>query len=354
MSIYQEKQRIENGLASVRASIAAKGVAVPAGTRIDGLSPLIDAIHAGTQLASVTVTAPPTRLQYQQGEAFDPSGMVVTAGYSDGSAYVLADYSVTPAVFETGEEQAVTVSYSERGTSRTASVPVTVIPGISARELAVGSSVYLKVDGEAREFLIVQQGNPASTVYDVSCDGVWLLMKDCYENRRWHTSTVNDYENSDIHRYLNNDFLNRLDGSLLEVVKEVKIPYRPGSGYDKTVSSGANGLSAKAFLLSYEELSFGHPYMPTGEGFELEYFKGLSNTGKVDKRVAYLDGTAVYWHLRSPYCAEAQGAGWSGLSSQNGSYSAINSSASYGIRPAMILPSGTVFKRDTLEFLMGP
>ena len=47
---------------------------------------------------------------------------------------------------------------------------------------AVGSTVKLKVDGALKEFLVVHQGKPSS-IYDDSCNGTWLLMKDCYVSR---------------------------------------------------------------------------------------------------------------------------------------------------------------------------
>ena len=53
---------------------------------------------------------------------------------------------------------------------------------------AVGSTVKLTVNGKAREFIVVHQGKPSS-VYDESCNGTWLLMKDIYENRVWQSGT---------------------------------------------------------------------------------------------------------------------------------------------------------------------
>jgi hypothetical protein len=53
---------------------------------------------------------------------------------------------------------------------------------ISVSNIEVGSSVYLNVDGVKTEFLVVHQGNPNSSIYDASCDGTWLLMKNIYEN----------------------------------------------------------------------------------------------------------------------------------------------------------------------------
>ena len=109
---------------------------------------------------------------------------------------------------------------------------------------AVGSIVKLNVNGSPREFIVVHQGKPGS-MYDDSCNGTWLLMKDIYENRQWHSSNTNDYEKSTIHSYLNGTFLGLFDPEIQAVIKQVKIPYRKGSGTSKTVTSGANGLSCK-------------------------------------------------------------------------------------------------------------
>lgn len=37
--------------------------------------------------------------------------------------------------------------------------------------MAVGSTVKIKVNGTVKDFIIVQQGNPDSTIYDSSCNG---------------------------------------------------------------------------------------------------------------------------------------------------------------------------------------
>ena len=46
-------------------------------------------------VTGITVTALPSKLQYWEGETFDPAGMVVTAAYSDGSTRTVADYTYT-------------------------------------------------------------------------------------------------------------------------------------------------------------------------------------------------------------------------------------------------------------------
>lgn len=207
---------------------------------------------------------------------------------------------------------------------------------------AIGSTIKLKVNGSAKDFIVVHQGKPSS-VYDDSCNGTWLLMKDIYENRQWHSSNTNDYANSTIHSYLNSTFLAMFDSNIQKAIKQVKLPYRKGSGSSETVTSGSNGLSAKIFLLSAAETSFSHAYMPSGEGTELAYFKGCADDSSDSKRVAYFGRFATVWWLRSPFCYGFDGAlcvvsggGWGrGLCS-----------GSYGIRPAFVLPSTLLVSDD--------
>ena len=208
---------------------------------------------------------------------------------------------------------------------------------------AIGSTIKLKVNGSAKDFIVVHQGKPSS-VYDDSCNGTWLLMKDIYENRQWHSSNTNDYANSTIHSYLNSTFLNLFESNIKNAIKQVKLPYRKGSGTSTTVTSGSNGLSAKIFLLSATETSFNFSsYMPSGEGAELAYFKGCADNSSDSKRVAYLNGSATRWWLRSPGCSNFLSALY--VSTDGGWYGNYCSS-SYGIRPALILPSTLLVSDD--------
>ena len=207
---------------------------------------------------------------------------------------------------------------------------------------AIGSTIKLKVNGSAKDFIVVHQGKPSS-VYDDSCNGTWLLMKDIYENRAWHSSNTNDYANSTIHSYLNSTFLNLFESNIKNAIKQVKLPYRKGSGTSTTVTSGSNGLSAKIFLLSATETSFSFSYMPSGEGAELAYFKGCADNSSDSKRVAKLNGSATVWWLRSPYCGNFDGALYV---YSNGDWYGNICSGSYGIRPALILPSTLLVSDD--------
>ena len=209
---------------------------------------------------------------------------------------------------------------------------------------AVGSIVKLKVNSVARNFIVVHQGKPSS-IYDESCNGTWLLMEDIYENRQWHSSNVNDYANSEIHGHLNNTFINLFENNIKNAIKQVKIPYRPGSGTSSTINSGASGLSAKIFLLSGYELGWTNSdseYFPA-DGAKVSYFISGSGTDANNKRIAYLSGGAASWWLRSPYMGDSTYA-W--YVNTNGSYGSGSASNARGVRPALVLPSSLLVSED--------
>ena len=191
---------------------------------------------------------------------------------------------------------------------------------------AVGSIVKIKVNGAAKDFIIVHQGLPSSA-YDASCNGVWVVMKDIYTTMKWDGSN-NDYLNSDMTAYLNGTFISLIDADIRNAIKQVKIPYTNYS--NNNVMSGSNGLSCKVFLLSGTEVGFsGVSYMNT-EGAKLSYFDSAS------KR-------AAAWWLRSPSTRSSYSV-WTVRSDGSSGY--WNCSNTYGVRPAFVLPSTLVVSDD--------
>lgn len=209
-------------------------------------------------------------------------------------------------------------------------------------DLEVGSTVKINVNGTPREFLVVHQGLPSS-MYDASCDGTWLLMKDIYEKREWNDQDYNIYANSTVAAYLSGDFLGLFDSGIQSVIKQVKIPYRDGTGYAGTDRGGANGLSCKIFLLSVPEVGLSGGRNMPNDGTKLDYF--TETTSADGKRIAYLNGTAETWWLRSPTTNNAINANYI---TAEGSYKRYLTSRKYGIRPAFILPSDFIVTDDML------
>ena len=209
--------------------------------------------------------------------------------------------------------------------------------------MSVGSTVKLNLGGSPRDFLVVHQGLPSS-MYDSSCNGTWLLLKDIYTTRQWDGSN-NDYKNSDIHSYLNGTFLNLFDNDIKNAIKQVKIPYQNGTGSGGSVASGANGLSCKIFLLSGYEVGFStsdSSYFPR-DGAKLSYFSSGTGSAANNKRIAKYNGSATYWWLRSPLTGSPRRV-WHVLS--DGDYSFWDCSGAYGVRPALVLDSSLSVSDD--------
>ena len=235
-------------------------------------------------------------------------------------------------------------SYSEEGVwSEGAFANATPMAGTPLGELAVGTLIKILENGAPVEYLIVNQGLPSS-MYDASCDGCWVLRKDIAENRRWDSSN-NDYKNSDIHAYLNGSWTSRYSAGVLSQIKQVKIPYQNGTGSGGSVASGANGLSCKIFLLSGYEVGFStsdNSRFPR-DGAKLSYFSSGTGSAANNKRIANYNGSATVWWLRSPDTDNASRV-WYIYSDGNCAH--FYDYETYGVRPALILPSTALVDQD--------
>lgn len=205
--------------------------------------------------------------------------------------------------------------------------------------VAIGNIVKLKLNGANHEFIVVHQGLPSS-MYDSSCDGTWLLMKDIYEVREWHSSELNDYANSNIHNYLNNSFLNVFDSNIKNVIKQVKIPYCPGTGGSGGVATGFNGLLCKVFLMSAYEIGLWTEERFPQDGTVLAYFIYGATSDAHAKRIAFLNGSANSWWERTPFIERASTAaryiGYTNMAGNCGM--SAKCPVELGARPAVILP----------------
>lgn len=224
--------------------------------------------------------------------------------------------------------------------------------GNTAGALAVGDSLWLDMKSYGlTEFLVVHQGNPDSALYDASCDGTWLLSKNVLASKTWDEDEGdpdderdwrpgdNYYGDSVMHNWwLDYEFRLSIDSNIQTAIKQVKIPYWNSVGPDGSLASGASGLSAKIFLLSGFEVGWTartNSYIAK-DGACLDYFKGTSETDT--KRIAYYNGTATAWWLRSPYTADD---GNVIVVHKVGTWSIDYCTDSNGIRPAFILDSNT-------------
>lgn len=82
-------------------------------------------VNATKQLIDIDVTTPPTKVAYTAGETFVPTGMVVTATYSDGSTSAISGYAYTPTAALTTANKVITITYQ----GKTATQLITVTAG---------------------------------------------------------------------------------------------------------------------------------------------------------------------------------------------------------------------------------
>ena len=229
------------------------------------------------------------------------------------------------------------------------------VPTILAASLNIGDTVKLMEGGVETEFIVVNQGIPEnSSLYDVSCNGTWLLRKDVKENRVWNSSDNNTYSTSEINTWLNGNYFNGLGSIEQSVIKQIKIPYVNGTGSGGSVASGANGLGVKAFLLGGYEVgwtSSDSQYFPQ-DGAKLSYFESGTGASANNKRIANLNGSASNWWLRSPKNNNTSSV-WYIDTSGVDSYTVASYSYSYGIRPALIIPFTAKFNSETKVLVGG-
>ena len=77
-------------------------------------------------LSSISITTPPTKTAYKYGEIFEPSGMVVTAHYTDGQSRAVTGYTFSPNTALGMSNTTITISYTEGDVTKTTTQAITV------------------------------------------------------------------------------------------------------------------------------------------------------------------------------------------------------------------------------------
>ena len=78
-------------------------------------------------LVSIAVSIPPTKVIYKAGEYFDPSGMVVTATFDNGTTKNVSGYTYSPTRTLQQGDSVITISYTKKGITKTTTQNITVV-----------------------------------------------------------------------------------------------------------------------------------------------------------------------------------------------------------------------------------
>lgn len=254
-------------------------------------------------LNGISVLSAPTKTTYKANENFDATGMVVGAHLNGGASFNvnLSDLTFSPSQF-TSEVSSVTISYTFNGVTKSTTQAVTVNMGTKVSTLSVGSSVYLTVNNVITEFIIINQGIPASSgYYDSTANGTWLIQKNAHIQKAYSaaysTSANQSYNGSDADNYLTGTYL--LSIAEKSALQNVNIPVSTWT----SSNSWSNGKIARSvFLPSANEIGWTSSLSSAISGSEgglCSYFVNGETTAANNKRIAYYNGSAVGWWTRS-------------------------------------------------------
>lgn len=197
--------------------------------------------------------------------------------------------------------------------------------------LAVGTSVFVGINGTPTEFLVAHQGVPQTCIYaDSTYDGTFLIAKNIYEKKAWSWQLgTTDYSLSEINAYLNGDFYNSIDDEAKELIKQVNVPYRSGTS-GQTIKL----LPAKVFLPSVREVqeNTNGTYKPS-DGGKFSLFNDSAN------RIALFDDVATSWWTRSGHINSQSNGVWH--ITESGGSASSGTGANYGIRPVIVMQAGS-------------
>ena len=215
---------------------------------------------------------------------------------------------------------------SDLSTKLSSAIYKSSTPSMIAGELAVGTVVQIKYGGVPTNFIVVQQGNPNTSLYDSGADGTWLIMEDlCCDKTSDGLQETFPRDESEFVTYCDRTVYLALDERVRNAIQTVKIPRYLGTGNSLYTYSAWN---KQVFLPSTIELGSGR-----GDGAVLEYFK----TDYQTKRIAYYNGTATPYWTRTAHDSQYL---YSYYISASGAHSYGNRSSAYGgIRPMFVVSS---------------
>jgi len=233
-------------------------------------------------------------------------------------------------------------------------------------DAAVGSLVYLRVDGTYVPFRVMHHGKP-SDLYDDSFAGGTILCKD-YTGAPYSTQMVANisdakgtYAQSFLHQDLNQNWLAKLDPAMQQAIVEVKLPYRTDTDDEPyVVASGSEGLAAKIWLPSLSEITDlvwydpanGDPYVEEGAMFD--YWKAANGDTFESWRRSDIYGTDIGWGTRTPNHHYAQSSLAPYFFRIGGEmYAFTTAQNAVEVWPCLVLPDTMVIDSDQHLHLVG-
>lgn len=267
-------------------------------------------------VTSIAITINPTKMSYEKGDSFDTAGMVVEATYDNGAVKQVYNYTYSPKTFTSAGNQTVTISYTESGVTKTAtltvSVSVEIVPFSSGTWGQIHDAVQAAINGQLTlsshwavgdTKLVTLTTNEvielqiAGFNHDTYSDGVTapvtFVMKDCLKTKasmNGDKTNAGGYPDSTMKTWVESNIYDKLPSDLKTIVAPVKKKWY-------TTYNDANSLTEgnyNVWLLSEAEvIDSVTQTIGTGEGSKYDIFTDSAS------RIKKVNGTKETWWLGS-------------------------------------------------------
>lgn len=118
-------------------------------------------------LSKIEITKAPNKLNYKEGEKFDPAGLVVTARYSDNTSKEVKNYTYSPNAALKLENKTITVTYEENGVKKSATQSIVVT---AASKENINNKVDNTANNAVKNTTINASSNTANKTANTTAD----------------------------------------------------------------------------------------------------------------------------------------------------------------------------------------
>ena len=194
----------------------------------------LDVLKVVKKVKEIKITTPPTKTEYMAGDKFDPTGMVVTAVYKDGTSEPITNYSIFHGDKLTQGQTYVTIQYNDGSGNSGIKVDqkITVGPYVGAHQHTYDDSSWYQ-DAQSHWHQCTDTDCPdryGSTKDLASHTFVWKVDKAATE-----TQTGLKHEECTVCGH------KRSENTVISVLSGHRPATRPDSGAENTVTSAKTG-----------------------------------------------------------------------------------------------------------------
>lgn len=223
------------------------------------------------------------------------------------------------------------------------------------KDIELGTIVKVRENSGLVNYRIIHKGSLPSYSYDPSCFGIWAIRTERLNDAITFGTSVN-YDESNVHKYLNSEFISSISAEIRSKLQTVKLPYYELISEKDVQLHISDGVSCKAFILSCYEAGrsgssgSGGPFNP---GSKLDYYTNNLDTqnqltsgwSRSLYETSTVDDGMTFFSDRMCTFAKVQ------TVSHNG-FTTVNINSKTYVFPVIVFPTtGFMYDESTLEVI---